>query len=158
MMNDDLVAFQEAAALLRSIEGRETGRGASAADIERLVIVFGQPVLSSYVAFLREFGWGGVADLEVLGAGPCVPPFLDVTVALQRERHELQPSLASSLLPIQRDGGGGLFCLRPRGPDIPCDVVFWDHEGDSHQVPAFVSQDFGTWLREQLRELETDSP
>ncbi len=156
-MSDDLTAYQAAAELLRGLEDRETGRGASAADVERVAIAFGHPIRSSYGDFLRDFGWGGAGDLEVLGAGSDTPPFLDVTVALDRERNHLQPSLARSLLPIMRDGGGGLYCLRSRGAELHFDVVFWDHERDSEQVPELVTPDFGTWLLAQLRELDSNS-
>lgn len=155
-MSEDLARYAEAAKLLRSIEDRETGRGASEEVISRVAAAFGQPILSSYNEFLRDFGWGGVADLEVLGAGPDVPPFLDVTVALHRERNELQPSLARPLLPIQRDGAGGLFCLRARNDGEPFDVVFWDHERDPQQTPESVATDFGTWLTDVLREFGSD--
>lgn len=156
-MNEDLVDYAEAAKLLRVLEDRDTGLGSSDEHIENVVAAFGQPIRSSYIEFLREFGWGGVADLEILGAGPGVPPFLNVIAALERERSELEPSLARQLLPIHRDGLGNLLCLRARGSDIPCDVVFWDHERDSRQDPEFVAAGFGTWLRAQLADLETDS-
>lgn len=152
-MSEDLAHYTEAAKLLRRLEDRETGRGASEEDIGRLAAAFGQPIRSSYNQFLRDFGWGGVADLEILGAGPDVPPFLDVTAALGRERYELQPSLAHPLLPILRDGAGGIFCLRARDDGMPFDVVFWDHERDSRQTPESVATDFGSWLRELLQEL-----
>jgi len=152
-MSEELEVFGHVAGLLRASALRATGAGASDRDVAAIAEAFGHELPQSYAAFLRDFGWGGVSDLEILGAGVDVPPFLDVRAVLQFEREEARPQLATNLLPIQRDGGGNLYCIRDNGPSVCPDVVFWDHELESEQTPEVVASHFAGWLLEQLQSL-----
>ncbi len=132
---------------LRSV-AETRGRGATFEEITRAELRLGVVLSDSYRAFLREFGWGGMAGWEIYGLGPDVPFHLDLVGVTKSERTQATPRLPHHLVPLMNDGSGSHYCLdtwrRSHHRESP--VVFWNIELDESQAPEEVEEDFHTWL------------
>lgn len=144
------MTFQALAQELERSESKHFGHGATEAEVETAETRLGLQIVGGYRQFLRTFGWGGVADLELHGLGADVPPFLDLTRMTLSEREEMGPPLRRTLLPLMNDGGGNLYCLDLASPGEP-PVVFWDHEAGATQSPRRVAEDFVSWFGSEAR-------
>jgi hypothetical protein len=138
------VSFERLRHLLESRLDRQLGKGASEPEIIVAEKRLGIGLHGEYRDFLRTFGWGGAADIEIFGLGADVPPYLDVVRIAESERTEMATNLPVALVPIMNDGGGNLYCIDTRS-DEPT-VVFWDHEAGSLQRPSVASATFSDWL------------
>lgn len=140
---------------LRKFVTHQFGRGASPAEIAAGEQALGLTFPESYRAFLSEFGWGGVEDIEVFGLGLDVPTFLDLVRVTHVERLEAEPQLPQHLLPILNDGYGNHYCLDTSiRNDNESPVVFWDHEAGPDQEPEVVASTFVDWLMQEVEERE----
>lgn len=139
--------FHQMLIALRDSPGRETGRGASAADISRAESSLECVIPEDYKQFLRWFGWGGRDDWEIYGLGDDVPTDLDLATMTAQERNLFRPLLPSALLPLLNDGGSTLYCLQMdaavRGI---APVVAWSIEDGEDQRPERVSSSFAEWF------------
>lgn len=136
---------------LRAFPHQEFGHGAQREQIDSAERALDVRFPTSYRAFLQEFGWGGVEDIELFGLGDDVPLHLDLVRMTESERSEMRPRLSPNLIPIMNDGGGNLYCLDASvGFREEYPVVFWDHEADDSQEPEEVAEDFPSWVSEQL--------
>jgi cell wall assembly regulator SMI1 len=143
--------FESVKDRLEAFPDHEFGRGAQPEEIRGAEQLLQVRFPASYRSFLREFGWGGVEDIELFGLGGDVPPHLDLVRMTESEREEMRPRLARYLIPIMNDGGGNLYCLDASEPfreEYP--VVLWDHEAGDSQQPDEIAADFSSWFSEQL--------
>ena len=139
---------------LLEFENKEFGKGASLDEIKLAQVELSVRFPDSYIAFLRQFGWGRVAHFELYGLGTDVPPYLDLVRVTCSEREEMEPRLKMYLIPIMNDGGGNHYCLdSTRLENGECPVVFWDHELGRDQVPDQVGENFVSWLSDKVDEL-----
>lgn len=143
--------FSELTRRLCEFEDVQLAGGATDVEVSGAEEKLGPRVEGTYRDFLRRFGWGSFADIEIFGLGDDVPSHLDLLQVTESERHELESRLQPHLVPLSNDGAGNLYCLDTRVSDEP-PVVFWDHEAPSSQTPAVVAAGFATWLIESLVE------
>jgi len=143
--------FTELAAQLREHPQREFGQGAVEAEITQAEHALGVKLSESYRSFLRNFGWGGVGNLEIYGLGRDVPSYLSLVNVTERERTEMQPVIPRYLVPLANDGAGNHYCLDTRSfENGECSVAFWDHELGPLQKPQNIAENFTEWLAEQV--------
>lgn len=147
--------FEELKARLNGFTHKKFGRGVSDAEIHDAERILGVVLSGSYRHFLRDFGWGGVAHLEIFGLGSDAPHYLDLINMTLRERREMDPALPNCLVPLMNDGAGNHYCLDTRHMrQGECSVVFWDHELGKNQQPSPIADSFDLWLRGLLLDLD----
>jgi hypothetical protein len=127
--------------------GATVGRGVPNHEVcraeEQLDVVFP----ATYRQFLMECGWCSYPSYEVNGLGADCPALCDVVKQTSIERHEANPSLPHSLIPICADGDGNHYCLDLLSlEDDDCEVVYWNHDVDDHENPGWTGDTFAMWL------------
>ena len=145
--------YKEVAKQIPGLGDREGGSGATEDEIRRAEAALGVKIAGGFRAFLRQRGWGSVADMDFYGLGADVPMHLDLVGMTQSERTEMYPPIPPHLLPFRNDGGGNHYCLDTSANEIEPPIVFWDHELGPDQEPYFYAKDFATWLAERLEEM-----
>jgi cell wall assembly regulator SMI1 len=142
---------------LRAFEDSIFGAGASADEVEAAQQALGVKFPTSYIAFLREFGWAEVAGDGIYGLGVDVPFHLDLLRMTRSERTEAGLHLPLHLVPLRNNGAGDHYCLdTQRLLEGECPVVFWSHDsvdGDA-QVPDDWAVGFIEWLWDFLDMVE----
>lgn len=144
---------QETIDRIRTNRSAMLGREATEEQIEEAEGAIGVELPESYRRFLAEFGWGGIGDLEVIGTGADVPPFLDLVRLTLSERADAHPRMRRSLVPIAADGAGNYYCIRTEAWQQEGPVVLWDHEAGEDQRPEEVATNFGAWLEDRVNAL-----
>lgn len=146
------MSFDEVKAMMAARGSLLAGKGATETAVMEAEQSLGVQIRGDYRRFLLEFGWGGVAGLELYGLGPDVPAHLDLVKLTRSERSEMHPRLRDHLLPLMNNGAGDLYCLdsTTAGPRV---VGWWHEEGES-QTPTIEAEDFSTWLAAELNNLE----
>lgn len=146
-----MTTFEELRKRLGSHPKKAFGKGATEEEVVAAERALGLSLGGTYRDFLRQFGWGGVAHLEIYGLGRDVPRHLDLVRVTQSERTEMRPRLPGHLLPVMNDGGGNLYCIDTKVEGLP--LVFWDHTLREDQDPEQCATGFAEWLDEQLDQL-----
>lgn len=140
--------------LQKSLKKRDdatTGVGATLAPVqsaERLLQVsFPKPL----VAYLEHIGWMQLGDREFFGLGADVPSHLELTSITRSEREDSGCPIPHSLIPLQNDGAGNLYCMDVSAePNRRGRIFFWDHELGVRQRPEKVAHSWTEWISEQL--------
>lgn len=144
-----MTPFGYLAARIRATEDVAFGSGASEAEIEAAAHELGVPIVGSYRAFLRTFGWASLPYTEVYGLVEIDSDYryLELVDVTKQERTQAYPLTPHHLLPVENNGAGDLYCLDTRVRGEP-PVVFWGHERGDDQVPEHETDDFSTYVWE----------
>lgn len=149
------MGFDELESQLRTDRSFQPGNGAAEEEVlegERLLAI---KITGGYRIFLRRFGWANLKYDSIYGLGSDVPSHLNVVAKTLSERTEMEPNMASHLLPLMNDGAGNHYCLdthREENGEPP--VVFWNHNLEVNQEPEVVAPSFADWLSAHLQDYE----
>ena len=150
--------FEALSKRLRHLDDTELGSGVSEEEIVNAEKALGISIRGSFRSFLREFGWACPKTIELYGLGKDLPrAYLDLVSTTVSERTEMQPNIPHDLLPLMNDGYGNQYCLDLRHSDGEPEVVFWNHDHGSEQVPEVRAKNYIDWLDEMLDREEGES-
>lgn len=137
--------------------GCKAGNGASRPAVAEAEKALGVTFPTALREYLVRFGWVEFADREFFGLGEGVPHFLDIVRLTTSERTEAGARLPPSLIPLQNDGWGNLYCIvASPGSAEDGSIVLWDHERGLAQEPEVCAPDLESWLESILDEVTVE--
>lgn len=130
-----------------TFEDRNTGKGATLAEVAAAEAKIGLKIWGGYEMFLRHYGWARFAHEEIFGLGFDVPAHLNLVANTRRERASADRRFPGELIPFLADGAGSCYCIDLSVSNTEPRVVFWDHESNRAE---YSGDSFEAWLFHRL--------
>lgn len=147
-----LQRIHDALAQMRDVEFAGGVGDALISDASRRL---GLPFPPEYVAFLKEFGCGGVSSDELIGLGGA--RHLDVVWITEGLRgHTAKAAFLNALIPLWTDGYGNYDCIDTSRPSSgeEFQVIEWLHDSGVPYSPRILAQSHTEWLLAKLSAIQ----